>query len=121
MALKDSLLLLLNLMKEHHFSPNFMDKIDITSFYKGKGPRDDFYSDRGIFKLNLIRSIKEKMLYNDIYDEIDSSMSDSNVGGRKQRSIRNHLWILYTVIHESLSKKEEVEVIFYDLYKCFDT
>ena len=39
---------------------------------------DNLNSDRGIFKLNLIRSIKEKMIYNDIYKEIDMTMSNPN-------------------------------------------
>ena len=81
-----------------------MEKTEITSFYKGKGPHDDLNSDRGIFKLNLIQSLKEKMIYNDIYNEVDESMSDSNVGGRKGRSIRDNLWILNSVIHHAISK-----------------
>ena len=48
-------------------------------------------------------------------------MSDSNVGGRKGRSIRNHLWVLHSVIHHAIAKKEAVDLRFYDLYKCFDT
>ena len=53
------------------------ESLEITSFYKGKGPHNDLNSDRGIFKLNLIRSIQEKIIYNDIYNEIDRNMSSA--------------------------------------------
>ena len=61
-------------MKTNQLNPSFMEKTEITSFYKEKSPIDELNSDRGIFKLNLIRSIKEKMIYNDIYKEIDMTM-----------------------------------------------
>ena len=56
------------------------------------------------------------MIYNDFYDEIDSSMSDSNVGGRKNRNIRDNLFKVY-----ALEEKKEVDLTLYDLAKCFDS
>ena len=48
-------------------------------------------------------------------------MSDSNIGGRKKRNVRNHLFILYGVINNVIQNKEEcVDLTFYDIEKCFD-
>ena len=58
--LKEYLLFLLNSMKTNQLNPSFMEKTEITSFYKEKSPIDDLNSDRCIFKLDLIRSIRKK-------------------------------------------------------------
>ena len=58
---------------------------DITSIYKMKGPKCELDSDRGIFGVAKVRSIIEKLVYQDSYDTIDQCMSDSNVGGRRKR------------------------------------
>ena len=72
----------------------------MTNVYKGKGSKSDLDNHRGLFILNTIRTIKDKMLHSDIYDTIHESMSDSQVGATKGRSIRNHLFILNTMINE---------------------
>ena len=73
-------------------------------------------NDRGVFNVMTVRSIIDNVIYNDFYDEIDSSMSDSNVGGRKNRNIRDNLFIVY-----ALEEKKEVDLTLYDLAKCFDS
>ena len=51
-------------------------------------------NDRGFFNVVKIRSILDKMIYSDKYDIIDNSMSGSNIGGRKGRNIRDHLFVI---------------------------
>ena len=48
-------------------------------------------------------------------------MSDSNVGGRKERNIRDNLFIVYGVINYALKEKLEVDMSLYDLAKCFNS
>ena len=84
-----SLLIMLNKIKTEITFPEFMELCNIVSIYKGRGERMDL--ERGIFIVNIIRSILMKMVYQDKYAIIDSSMSVSNVGARKKKSIRNHL------------------------------
>ena len=48
-------------------------------------------------------------------------MSDSNIGARKNRNIRDHLFIVYGVIHSVLNGSEDpVDIQIYDVEKCFD-
>ena len=117
--LKESLLMLLNKIKDHYVEPDFMSLANITSFWKGKGSRHDIEYERGIFILLVIRMIKDKMIYNDIKNRIE--ISDSQVGGRSEYSIRNHLFIIYSVLN-SVKQKESppVDIHTYDLCKCFD-
>ena len=49
-------------------------------------------------------------------------MSDSNVGARKRKSIRNHIFILYGIIQEALEKGNvAVDLLIADYKKCFDS
>ena len=61
------------------------------------------------------------MIYEDIFEYIDRNMSDSNIGGRKNRNIRDHLFILYGVINSVIHGKEEcIDIQIYDIKKAFD-
>ena len=50
-------------------------------------------------------------------------MSDSNIGARKGKSVRNHIFILKGVIHDILANKSsrpiDIEVL--DYKQCFDS
>ena len=94
---------------------------NVTSIYKKKGSRQDLNNDRGIFTVTVLRSIVDKLVYNDYYDTIDSNMSDSNVGGRHNRSIRDNLFIVYGVINNALNNGINLDLTLYDIAKCFDS
>jgi hypothetical protein len=48
-------------------------------------------------------------------------MSDSNIGARKRKNIRNHLFIIYGVINSVLKAESEcIDIQIYDLVKAFD-
>ena len=48
-------------------------------------------------------------------------MSDSNIGARKMKNIRNHLFIIYGVINSVLKGESEcIDIQIYDLVKAFD-
>ena len=96
-----------------------MEFADIVSFWKEKGPKDDIESERGVFLLNIIRMIKDRLVYNDTTKVLE--LSDSQVGGRTEYSIRNHLFVLYSVINSVIHKESPpVDIHMYDLWKCFD-
>ena len=88
--LEKSLLMMFNRIKMEFYIPEMMQFANIISIYKGKGTKNDLQNDRGIFIMNILRSIMMKMVYNDEYNIIDSNMSDSNIGDRKDKNIRNH-------------------------------
>ena len=110
-------------MKAENYIPDFVRKADVTTIYKGKGEKFDLENDRGIFLVTLFRSILMRLIYKDKYSLIDSSMSDSQVGGRKGRNVRTHIWILNGVICDVLStrKKTPIDIQIFDYKQCFDT
>ena len=55
------------------------------------------------------------------YDTIDANMSDSNIGGRKDKNIRNHLFIINGIINDALKKNICIDLIILDYRVCFDS
>ena len=79
-------------------------------------------NDRGVFNVTKIRSVMDKMIYNDIYDIVDANMSCSNIGARKNRNIRDHLFVINAIINDVINNKnsQNIDVGIYDVEKCFD-
>ena len=94
-------------MKHVNYFPDFMRKADVSTIYKGKGEKSDLNNDRGIFIVSVFRSLLMKLIYLDIYETIDSSMSDSQIGSKQNTNIRNHIWVLNSIICDVLSSKKK--------------
>ena len=62
-----------------------------------------------------------KLIYQDEYSTVDKNMSDSNIGARKKKNIRNHLFIINSIINESFQTKNPVDIIISDYRQCFDS
>ena len=108
-------------MKTFQENPDFFQLANITSIYKKKGDSKSLDNYRGIFTLMTIRSILERLIYNDNYEGIDEEMSESNVGARQNRNIRDHLFVLYGVINDiQFGTGEDAHLHVYDIVKCFD-
>ena len=121
--LQVSLLMMVNQIKKEIFIPKFMEIAYIVSIYKGKGEKIDLQNDRGIFIVNLFRSILMKLVYGDKYELVDKNMSDSNVGARKMKNIRNHIFVLNGVINDVIHnpKRDSIDIEILDYRQCFDS
>ena len=64
-----------------------------------------------------------KLIYLDYYSILDKSMSDSQVGARKEKNIRNHIWIINGIISDVLSSKSKkpIDIQIFDYKQCFDS
>ena len=98
-----------------------MKKVAITSLYKNKGSKSDFSNQRGIFNVSKVRSILDKILYQDVYETIDQELSYSNIGARKGRNIRDHLFVVYAIINDVINgNSPPIDIQSIDINKCFD-
>ena len=120
-GLEESILILFNRIKEEISIPEFMKFANIVTIYKGKGLKSSLRSDRGIFLVNVMRSILMKLVYQEKYPIVDKSMSDSQIGARRNKNIRNHIFILNGVINEAVNRKRSIDILMYDYRQCFDT
>ena len=71
--------------------------------------------------MEILRSILDRLTYNNSYYTIDSNITDGNVGGRKHRSVRDNIFVIGAVINSvtnGTSKPIQVQVM--DAEKCFD-
>ena len=119
--LQNALLLLCNGMKTNMYVPDFMMKQNISTIFKNKGSRLDLKNDRGIFILTSLRRILDNLIYQDKYGGIDANMSDSNVGARRGKQVKNHLFILHGVINSVVNDKAAcIDIQLYDLEQAFD-
>ena len=119
--LECAVLRLVNGIKSEYFVPINVQMSNITTIYKSRGSRHDLESDRGISGLSIWRKLIEKLVYQEKYPMIDENMSDSNVGARKKKNIKNHLFIIYGIINSVLKgESESIDIQIYDLIKAFD-
>ena len=114
---------IVNKIKEENYIPDFVRLADISTIYKGKGSKKDLINERGIFVVSIIRSILMRLIYEDYYPIIDESMSDSQIGAKKRKNVRNHLWIVHGIISDVLSSKTKkpVDIQILDYKQCFDS
>ena len=106
-----------------NYYPEFMRKADVTTIYKGKGSKTDLNNDRGVFVVSVFRSLLMKLIYKDIYETIDRSMGESQIGSRKNMNIRNHIWVVNSIICDvnSSKNKNSIDIQIYDYKQCFDS
>ena len=120
--LKESLLVMFNKLKNQGTIPSFMKKATISTIPK-PGSKFLLKNERGIFVLSAIRSIFMRLIYNTKYETLKSNMSDSNIGGRKEKSSINHIFVINGIIHEALStkKNKSVTLQIFDYTQMFDS
>ena len=101
--LKQSLLTLLNKTKNTLEIPKFFSNSNISSIWKKKGDILNLEYHCGLFLVSIFKTIIMKLIYLRNYQTIDSNMSESNVGGRKGRNCRDHVFIVNGAIQDALS------------------
>ena len=120
--LKLSIEKMMNKIKETHTFPHCLEPCNITSLFKNKGSSKDLNNYRGVFRVCVFRNILENLIYNDEYSNIDQNLTDSNVGGRKGRGIRDNLFVINAITNSVKHGSEEAcDIQVYDIEKCFDS
>ena len=94
---------------------------NIHTVYKGKGEKSNLENTRGIFIVNVFRSILLKMVYKYEYENVAPNISESNIGGQKKKRIENNIFILNGIINEAVQKKINIDIQILDYTQCFDS
>ena len=118
--LKEALMDMLKKVKKETSLPEFLRHKNITAIPK-KGDKQSLENERGITVGSVFNKILMNMVYNDIYDEVDSEMSSSNIGARKNKNVRNHTFLVHGIINEIVQKKKDADLLILDMRQCFDT
>ena len=116
-----SITVLMNRIKDQCYIPEFIRFKNVSAIYKNRGSRLDLDNDRGIMRTTILNSILQKLIYKDIYPLIDENMTDSNVGARRGRNIRNHTFVVNSIINDAIVKKTKpCDLAIMDYKKAFD-
>ena len=119
--LKKAILGLMNRIKNEQVYPEALEKCNISSIFKNKGSRNSFEFYRGIFRVPILRTILDRLIYNDEYTNIDENLTDSNVGARKNRNIRDNIFVLNAIMNSVMNGDEDsIDVQLLDVEKYFD-
>ena len=120
--LQAAVLSLMNMILENFYIPEDLLKSNITSIWKNKGCRSDLSNDRGIFTLSILRKILDKLLYMKLYPGLEAGMSYSNIGAKKNKNVRDHLFIVYGIVVSVIRESRQcVDLQIYDLVQAFDS
>ena len=119
--LQNGIIVIMNKIKDQGIYPQELQSCNISPIYN-KGKRNIFDNYRGIFRLTILRSILDRLIYSDVYPIIDRHLTDANVGARKGRNIRDNLFVLNAVTNLIIRGKQEAcEIGVYNTEKCFDS
>ena len=102
--------------------PDFMTLSNIVNVWKKKGDKINIDSYRGIFIINIFKALILKLIYQDKSNIIDKHMSKFQIGGRKGRNVRDHLFVVGGIIQDTLSSvnMKPINIIVADFQLCFD-
>ena len=113
---------LVNRIKAKQTFPKCLQLCNISSIWKRKGPRNSFDNYRGVFRVCVFRNILDRLIYNDEYHKVDSRLADCNVGSRKLRNIRDHIFVMNAILNSVTNQTEEaIDCQVYDVDKCHDS
>ena len=116
-----SITVLMNRCKDQCIIPSLYRFKNVSAIHKNRGSKLDLNNDRGIMTTTILNSILQKLLYKDIYPVVDENMTDSNVGARRGRNIRNHTFVVNSIIHDAAVKKTKpVDFAIMDFKMAFD-
>ena len=63
----------------------------------------------------------DRLLYNDLYPEVEENMSNSNIGALKNKNVRNHLFIVHGIINSVMKGESKcIDIQIYDIKQAFD-
>ena len=113
---------MMNSMKDQTSIPDCVKTANITMLHKKKS-KLDLENWRGIFVSSVMRTILMKMLHERAYETVTQSMTDSQIGARKKKSVRDHIFILNSIISDVLSskKKKSIDLNIMDYKQMFDS
>ena len=123
-AAGDDLLLavlkMMNRIKEKQKFPKLLQKCNITCIHKKKSKKL-FVNYRGVFRVCVLRSILNRLMYNESYSTIDANLTDGNVGARKQRSCRDNIFVISAITNSVIrGTSNPIQAQVMDVDTCFD-
>ena len=95
---------------------------DIVSIPKKKSSQFNIEDERGISLITIFKKAFENLLFKEFREDIDENMSESNIGARKKRNMKDHLVIVHGIVSSVVKEqKESIDIQVFDVQKAFDS
>ena len=107
--IKISVLMIMNQIKRQMCVPICLRTAHITLLHK-KGSKLNLNNWRDFFLCSVLRTILMKLVYRRTYETVSSSNTDAQIGARKNKSVRNHLFELNAIVSNVTSSKKKVPI-----------
>lgn len=101
--------------------PQEWQEAQVFTLYKGKGPRSDPNSYRGIFLLDVAGKILAKVVSNRLKLLTEKVLPDTQFGFRESRSCMQAIFVVRQVQQAARYKKQNLVAAAVDLEKAFDS
>ena len=113
----------MNKMKNSLDFPIILRACFISSIPKKKKSPLSLDGERGIFLVNKLRNFLMKLIYNSYFQVVEDNLTDSNIGTRKKKAPRDHLFVVSSKLNDVIHGKwkKAIDVVFYDVRQCFDS
>lgn len=119
--MKKSILKMMNWLWQHEVIPSEFKNLDIKSIYKGKGQTSDLKNHRGVCIGVALHKLYETMIDTRSSPIIENKgFTENQAGGRRNRGIADHLFIIRAVLDHSLYFQIIIILELLDLVKAFD-
>ena len=116
-----SILRMMNLIKQHQVLPFEWSNIWIRTLEKNKGSIKVLNNYRGVFIVDIMSIIFEKLLKYRLMPHLQQNMRKFQTGGVKGKGVTDNLFLMRGVINRAKHLRQEVWFTFYDIEKCFDS
>ena len=119
--MKISILMMMNKIKHDMKVPECLKRANITILHK-KNCKLDLNNWRGVFVCSELRNILMKLIHDRTYELVSSSMTGAQIGARRKMSVRNHIFILNSILSDVLSskKKNSIDLNILNFKQMFD-
>ena len=111
---------LFSMCLHHSYLPTEWRTHKIIPIFKS-GDRSSVKNYRPISLLCCISKVLERIVFDKIYEHVSLHISDNQFGFMKHRSTVQQLIIFSDLIHNAISRKNYMDVIYFDIKKAFDS
>ena len=64
-----------------------------------------------------------KLINRIIMDSIEENLAESDIGTRKGRATRDHVFVINSIINETIrdKRRKPLDMVFYNIKQCYDS
>ena len=102
---------MLNEVEKHVTISKEWEYMKIKSIYKGKGNKKEMNNQRGIFIINILSKLLERIMYTRNKENLRKGISEHQNGSMDKRNIYDNLFTLLAIIDDNKNHKKDASCL----------